>query len=135
MELTAEQQQIMQGQICPYCKSPTKLIDSKEVYGTHYGYLWICRPCDAYVGCHPNTKRSLGRLANKELREVKKLAKEAFNELWKDGYMKRGQAYRWLSKAMELPEDQTHFGMFNIASCYKAWQLTTEKQLQLNQHK
>ena len=30
--------------------------------------IYICKPCDAYVGVHKGTDKALGRLANKELR-------------------------------------------------------------------
>ncbi len=42
---------ILSGQVCPYCGKKTELINSAEVYaGKSYGWMYICRDCDAYVG-------------------------------------------------------------------------------------
>ncbi|MBO7256277.1 MAG: hypothetical protein J6V04_03005 [Bacteroidales bacterium] len=43
---------ILTGKICPYCGKDSELIDSSEIYGTSYGPMYICRDCDAYVGCY-----------------------------------------------------------------------------------
>lgn len=62
--------------------------------------IWFCRPCDAFVGCHHNTKRSKGWfLANKELREARKRAHAVIDPLWKSGKYKRGTVYIRLSEA------------------------------------
>ena len=70
---------------CPYCKGQAKLIDSKEIYGRSYGMVWFCKPCDAWVGTHKNSKkhRPLGRLANAELRHWKQIAHTKFDLLWR----------------------------------------------------
>lgn len=107
---------------CPYCNSDTKFMDSKKIYGKSYGMVWACinyPKCDAFVGVHKGTNKPLGRLANAELREYKKKAHAAFDPLWKDGGMKRIEAYGWLSKQLELPMDETHIGMFDIDMCKK----------------
>ena len=43
---------ILTGKICPYCGKESELIDSAEIYGESYGAMYICRGCDAYVGCY-----------------------------------------------------------------------------------
>lgn len=48
--------QINRGQICPYCGSKTEYVDGTVIY-PHRPDLanrkfYICRPCNAYVGCH-----------------------------------------------------------------------------------
>ena len=104
---------------CPYCSRLAVFVDSKEIYGTSYGMVYLCRPCDAYVGVHKGTDRPLGRLANKELREWKKKAHSFFDPIWKEGRFKgmRDKAYKWLSEQMGLPKEETHIGMFDIALC------------------
>ena len=75
-----KRQLIFTGKICPYCGKETELIDSAEVYhGVSYGWMYICRPCDAYVGCYKGTKKALGRLANAELRKYKHEAHGVFD--------------------------------------------------------
>lgn len=106
--------------ICPYCKTPAMLTDSAEIYGGRsYGMIWICRPCDAYVGTHKNSKdhAPLGRLANKELREWKKKAHAVFDPLWKTGNMVRKEAYRFLCEKMNMTEAQAHIGKFDVDEC------------------
>ena len=104
--------------ICPYCSRPAVFTpNSTSVYHGHdYGPLWLCNPCQAWVGCHADTT-PLGRLANKELRRLKVRAHTAFDVLWKSGHMSRGGAYAWLADRMEVTKDQCHIGLFNEAQC------------------
>ena len=102
--------------ICPYCGKQSVCIDSAEVYGRSYGWMWICRPCDAYVGCHKPGKQPLGRLANKELREAKKEAHAAFDPLFRYNG-KRKEGYRWLAQQLGMTKAECHIGMFDVAEC------------------
>ena len=123
------QESINSGHICPYCGAKTEYIDSSFIYGRSYGMIYICKPCDAYVGVHNNTDISLGRLANKELRRAKKIAHFHFDKIAKTSlintiwpkYFKsisnRKKAYLWLSKQLGIPEDICHIGMFDIEQC------------------
>jgi hypothetical protein len=115
---------IQQGKICPYCNKPTQLVDSEIVYGTSYGLIYLCKPCKAYVGVHKGTEQALGRLANEELRELKKETHRYFDNLWnrkiEEGYSKsksRKLAYTWLSEQMNIPFDECHVGMFDEERC------------------
>ena len=122
MFITSKLEQILAGKICPYCGRPTELIDSAEVYhGYSFGPIYICRQCDAYVGCHKGTTRAMGRLANADLRKWKHQAHEAFDKLWKgEGkIMNRHQAYKFLSEKLGLPPKYTHIGMFKPETCKK----------------
>ena len=87
-------QLIISGKICPYCGRETELIDSSEIYhGVSYGWMYICRPCDAYVGCYNGTTKALGRLADAELRKYKHEAHDVFDLIWKNHLMDRHKAY------------------------------------------
>ena len=119
----------MKDVICNYCGRKTELVDSKVIYGTSYGMMYLCRHCNAYVGCHKGTDRPLGRLADAELRYWKKAAHAVFDPLWRQGRF-RGQrkaAYEWLAEQMGLPVEQTHIGMFDIAQCKQAIKIVQEK--------
>lgn len=119
----------MKDVICDYCGRKAELVDSKVIYGTSYGMMYLCRHCNAYVGCHKGTDRPLGRLADAELRYWKKAAHAVFDPLWRQGRF-RGQrkaAYEWLAEQMELPVEQTHIGMFDIAQCKQAIKIVQEK--------
>jgi hypothetical protein len=120
--------------ICPYCSIAAILTDSAEVYHGHsYGMIWLCRPCQAWVGVHKNTQdhKPLGRLANKELREWKQKAHAVFDPLWQEKLRRRiaergpeyrkhyarGSAYRWLAEQLEIPFEDCHIGMFDVDTC------------------
>jgi hypothetical protein len=105
---------------CPYCGAKVALKDSSIVYGKSYGKMWICSnwpKCDAYVGCQRGSDKPLGRLANPELRYWKKQAHSKFDKLWHSGEMSRAEAYLWLSRSLDIPQDECHIGMFDIDRC------------------
>ncbi len=98
---------------CPYCTEPSVLIDSAEVYGGRsFGPIYLCRPCRAWVGCHPDTTTPLGRHANADLRKAKIAAHNALDPLWK-----RKAAYAWLAEQLGIDRDDCHVGMFDVAQC------------------
>lgn len=125
-------------QSCPYCESPTKLIDSAVIYGGRsFGYALACiryPVCDAYVGCHPGTTRPLGRLANKELREAKSAAHLAFDRLWRRKMIRdrcskrlaRGAGYGWLSGQLGIDPIKCHIGDFDVTTCRRVVELCSK---------
>jgi hypothetical protein len=109
---------IMMGHECPYCGSVTEYVDSIVVYiKKSYGMIYLCRPCDAWVGVHRGTSQALGRLADKQLRMWKRKAHEAFDKIWQTGRLSRDNAYYWLSIQLFIPREITHMGMFDIEQC------------------
>ena len=103
--------------ICPYCKSEAEWVENKEVYGRNYGksyMMWLCRKCDARVGCHNNTKEPLGTMANKELREWRRKAHEEIDIFWQCGDYERKDVYR---KLREHYGFDVHIGEANVAFC------------------
>lgn len=133
MEIEINTNDILSGKLCPYCGNPTEYTDSTAVYSKSYGMIYLCRNCEAWVGVHDGTDKALGRLANKELRELKKSAHSHFDPLWKDlvsfGYTiheARKFCYSWLSKQMQIPFELTHIGMFDEIQCTRVAELSTE---------
>ena len=60
---------------CNHCNQEAEWVENKEVYGKNYGQsymIWLCRPCDAYVGCHNNTKTPKGNFLAKAKRSLPK---------------------------------------------------------------
>lgn len=120
---------VLSGHKCGYCNESTEYIDSVEIYGRSYGMVYMCRKCDAWVGVHKGTDKALGRVANAELRELKKEAHHYFDAMWKAAQEretnpkkkkgKRGKAYAWLSEQMGTPIALTHIGMFDNYQCKK----------------
>jgi len=87
---------------CPYCGKEAKWCANSEVYGRTYGKSYMCywcKDCDAYVGCHNNTKIPLGTMANKELRKKRMEVHDIIDPLWKSGKYSRKKIYSDLSDA------------------------------------
>ncbi len=117
--------------VCPYCQGRAQLVSSKEVYnGRDYGPIYLCRPCDAWVGCHKGMTKPLGRLANAELRKWKIAAHDAFDPIWRRRWirkhsedpkykkgMARGGRYKKLAELMGIPRAECHIGMFDVEQC------------------
>lgn len=104
---------------CPYCKNEALWCDNSVVYGKRYGksYMcWFCKNCDAYVGCHNNTQRPLGTMANKELRKVRIETHAVFDKLWKSKSLSRKMAYIRISDILGY---RFHIGNSDIEQCKK----------------
>ncbi len=116
-----------QGQevYCPYCGNKAEYVDSAEIYGKSYGMVYLCRPCDAYVGVHDGTDTPLGRLANRDLRRWRNRAHAAFDPLWQRGRYRRrrNDAYAWLAGKMGLTKEETHIAMFDVEQCKQVIQI------------
>jgi hypothetical protein len=115
---------------CPYCGAESVYVSSAEVYGgRNYGPIYLCRPCKAWVGVHRGTDKPLGRLANSTLRSLKRQAHDAFDPLWRDGWMSRNDAYTWLSK--ELKVKKAHIGECDEKQCRRVIQASIAKRRRL----
>lgn len=126
----AREHAIQQGEICPYCGERTVFVSSSEVYfGKDYGMIYLCRPCQAWVGTHKNSSRALGRIANAELRVYKQKAHACFDRLWKPWRFiipsARNIAYTWLSLRLRVPISRCHIGMFDVEECKHVVDLVT----------
>ncbi len=102
---------------CPYCGKPAVWVNNSAVYGRPRGrfqMIWWCRPCDARVGCHFDTMRPLGTMANAQLRELRKRAHREIDQLWTKGTMTRSEMYARLSKALG---HEVHVGWADEDEC------------------
>lgn len=116
---------------CTYCNRRAELHNGSAVHpgrkDLEQRLFWVCWTCDAWVGCHVDTDRPFGRLANEELRLARKSAHDVFDEVWKQGRLTRPDAYAWLSRAMKLRPEDCHIGMFTVEECQRAKQLVYEE--------
>jgi hypothetical protein len=115
------------GVRCNYCGGEAQLVTGEVIYPTRDALrtskFWLCRSCDAYVGCHGDQGDGsvpLGTLANAQLRHARKSVHRAFDNLWKSGAMDRAEAYRWLGEALAVPPQDCHIGMFDLDRCERA---------------
>lgn len=133
---------ILSGRTCPYCGGESTLIHNSEIYGRDFGNgnMWSCKPCDAYVGCHPGTDVALGRLANANLRAWRKALKGIFDPLWKLKRAKhslsktkaRKMAYKWLSEQMGIDVSKCHVGYFDVEQCQQAYNIIIKVYKKMN---
>lgn len=76
------------------CGAPAEYVTGAVMYphrrDLHHKSFYRSVPCDARVGCHPGTKAPLGRLATRRVRVARQRAHAAFDPLWKQGRMTRG---------------------------------------------
>lgn len=107
---------------CPYCSSqaflrPASVVHKHTAPGEE---VYVCArypACDAYVSAHRESRLPMGTLANKALRNQRRLAHNALNRLWEQGLMTRKETYRWLQVQLGLPESEAHIGRFSEYRC------------------
>ena len=103
--------------ICPYCQKEAPWVENKMIYGKNYGrsfMCYYCKPCDAMVGCHNNTRKPLGTMANRELRQWRMKAHAEFDPIWKNKGLKRKKAYWMLTDHFGR---EIHIGESDIETC------------------
>ena len=108
--------------ICPYCGGTAVFRDGSFVYGEDslVEKLYVCNhypECNAYVGVFRNSDIPKGTLANGDLRNKRIQAHHAFDAIWKQGIMSRGQAYQWMQHKFSLTRAQAHIGYFSEYMC------------------
>jgi hypothetical protein len=121
--------------VCQYCGDEALLWTLKQWYGDRWPddrYLWACSGCMATVGCHGNTTKPKGTLANEELRKHRRYAHQLFDVLWKQSVYidtlnpndpqrkpstPRKRAYSWLAKQLGIQFYDCHIGMFDEERC------------------
>lgn len=124
---------IIQGKLCPYCNCETNLVGGAVVYPHRINddplpkfmkskYYMCLENSNHYVGTYQCNVRSLGRVADSELRKLKQKGHKTFDPLWKNKqhFKNQKEAYFWLSEKMNLPFKYTHFGMFSNEQCLQA---------------
>jgi hypothetical protein len=103
---------------CPYCGNQALFMSSLEFYGRDYKTsMYVCKPCNAYVGTHGNTTTPLGTMANAELRGYRNKIHSLFDPLWKSGKYSKHVAYSWLSEQLGIHKNQGHVAMLSVDQC------------------
>ncbi|MEX3630573.1 MAG: zinc-finger-containing protein [Burkholderia sp.] len=124
--------------VCDYCGEKALLArfgDAAYPYRDEHGELWVCPPCDAWIGIFPRSRRHvpLGRLANAELRQAKSDLHAALEPLVaakmrRDGcnaFGARAKGIRWLATQLgQDPASTIH--SFDLEACRAALPLVRE---------
>ena len=102
-------------EICVYCGAPVIFTSNAQIYGREYGNgrCYKCTECDAYVGVHDGTYIPLGRLADRELRALKKRCHYIFDPVWQGKRLRRDRAYNRLAQLLGIRPEHCHFGWFD----------------------
>lgn len=114
---------------CRYCKEKVDLLKME------YGFIYQCSLCKARVGCHKNTTKPLGTLANSELRKLRIQAHKDLDSLYVLKIMKRYEVYSWLSRQLNKRAKDTHIGLFDIEDCHRTIEVSKKKRLDFLQLK
>lgn len=109
---------------CPACGQSARLVPASTVYGGSLPdrYLWLC-DCTAglyYVGCHPGTTDPLGTLADRGLRNLRRIVHDWLDPIWKQGRVPRSVVYAWLARQMGIDRETCHVAHFDRAECFAA---------------
>ena len=109
--------------MCPYCNNKADLMgDAIFRGGNASGVVWACLPCDARVGVVKKDAgfKPLGRLANEELREIKKKAYGAFEQVARITGMNRSKIYNLVRYEMGISNTKCQLGLFDVDQCQQA---------------
>lgn len=115
---------------CNLCGGEVEYVSNEVVYGRRYGsgFCYRCRSCGAYVGTHePRPLEPYGILADDEMRALRKRLHSMFDETWRSGRLKRKESYLLLSKALGIPKEQCHFGMFDKRMLARSLEILADK--------
>lgn len=85
---------------------------------------YYCKDCEAYVGCHNNTREPLGTMANKELRYWRIKTHEKIDGYWKANICTRSRIYKILK---QIFKGEIHVGSSDINMCKAIIKATDEK--------
>src|SRR5581483_10362961 len=129
---------------CQYCRRPAELttgdLEFPDIPNLTGKKLWVCRDCDARVGCRGNTDVPLGELGDGKLRTARQKGHEACDPLWREMSRRSGMpegearnvAYFWLAEQLGITREECHFGGMSYERILKATVLCRELQAQLD---
>lgn len=117
--------------ICGYCDCSTEIKTGQSVYPHRQDLyelnFWVCPNCGAYTGCHKKGARvsqnkgivisdgtlPLGVPANAVLRKLRMKAHSLFDPVWKNGRIRRKEAYARMAAHLGIPRDECHISHFD----------------------
>lgn len=123
---------------CRFCHSSVEYVSHAKIYGgreySAWPFIYLCTnpACGASVGVHEGTNHPLGTLADRETKEARKSAHNAFDPMWKgerDKGKARVEAYKWLADQLDIEPWRCHISWFDIAVCRKVVQLSLARRL------
>jgi hypothetical protein len=140
-------QRIRLAPLCPYCGTHSELVNGTHIYPhradlAHMAF-YACDHCSAWVGCHAGSGLPLGRLANAELRALKRRVHKLLDPLWINYWQAypetfdrtnkmrrahRARCYLWLAQQLQIRDTECHVGMFDEERCRLAIGIITNRK-------
>ncbi len=124
--------------VCRYCGGKVELVSAEVIYGNSTARLglenesiYLCRTCNARVGCHRGSTRPLGNLANEVLRLKRMETHQVFDAFWKAKGMTRTAAYRWLAQSLCISDKRAHIGSFEMDTCEQVIRMCRDAENEL----
>lgn len=133
---------VLQGRTCPHCGKDTELIPSEKIYGEDLGWMWFCKPCDAYVLCHEGSFRSKGTVANSYTRKKRKRAFKILDRLIEEKFIAKvieikpkredkpklrekleADARKWIAKELGIEEEYAYISMMDAETAMKVFDI------------
>lgn len=106
------------------CGRDAELVGGIVIYPNrgdlHDRNFWLCRPCNAYVGCVKGSTYTLGTLAGPKLRMLRIKAHAAIDPIWKSApFPKKARidVYAWMCWKLDASQDEMHVGRAGEALC------------------
>ena len=117
--------------ICGYCNMQTEIKTGQSVYPHRRDLyelnFWVCPNCGAYTGCHKKGARvsqngeivisdgtlPLGIPANAGLRKLRMKAHSLFDPVWRNGRIRRKEAYARMAAHLGITRDECHISHFD----------------------
>lgn len=88
--------------------------------------FFLCE-CGAYCGSHRTTGRPFGRPAGEATRIARMRAHRVFDPLWREGFMDRKEAYRWLTEQLRISSMDCHFGIMDEKTATIAFRICSKE--------
>jgi len=116
---------------CDFCGSAVIFTSNSVIYGKEFGNgkCYKCTGCDCSAGVHDRTEIPLSRLADKEMRDLKKKCHALFDPVWQESaYINRSQAYGKLANVLNIPVGDCHFGWFDKYMLLRCMEIMSDKK-------
>lgn len=136
MEITPLHLKVLEGSLCPYCKSNVKVIQNNEVTDQYVGtdYYFACHnypQCNSYTLGRKEVFKPLGRLANKALRIERQYAYQHINVLKRAWNVTKSEITQEISNMCGTPKRFSQIVFMNYDNCKKITRWAIDKNLEL----
>lgn len=99
---------------CPECGAKLILKRSQKFNKSFYGCeTWFTTKCPGSMSAHQNSNKPMGIPVDGETKLLRIEAHSLFDPMWKDGEMKRKDAYKWMAETLDIDHEKAHISMLD----------------------